>query len=269
MKQISILIDAHVHLHQCYSYANFLNNAKENFTANSDISDNSEIIGFLLLTESEGINEFQKLRDIAAAEKSLGHWNINLTTNSNTLQASNNNFKIYLVAGRQIITEEKLEVLSIGLEREFKDGKPVKDVIQYVIEAHAIPIIPWGFGKWTGSRGNIIKKLVLENKFNPFFLGDNGNRPWLFTFPSLIKAGIEKGILNLPGSDPLPFVREETKPGSFGFKIQDSINFDSPYDSLYKFITDAKSQYATYGKCESLIYFIKNQIAMQFLKRKR
>lgn len=269
MKQTSILIDAHVHLHHCYNYVNFLDNAKENFMDNSDKSENSDIMGFLLLTESEGVNEFQKLSKLAGADNSLGDWNINLTNNSNTLAASKDNFKIYLVAGRQIITEEKLEVLAIGLEKEFKYGKQVKDVIQYVIEAKAIPIIPWGFGKWTGSRGNIVKELVMENSFSPFFLGDNGNRPWLFAFPSLIKAGILKEIFNLPGSDPLPFVREEIKPGSFGFKIKGTINDDNPYDSLYNLITNLKSQLSTFGKCESLTYFVKNQIAMQFLKRKR
>ena len=33
-------------------------------------------------------------------------------------------------------------------DREFADGRPIPDVLAAVAEAGAIPVIPWGFGKW-------------------------------------------------------------------------------------------------------------------------
>jgi hypothetical protein len=215
------------------------------------------------------VNAFKELKESAQKKISIGNWGVELSNSPNVLKLVGKEKKIFLLAGRQIVTKENLEVLAIGLEDEYKDGKPIDEVINDVKKLKSIPIIPWGFGKWTGKRKEIVEKIILQNDVNPIYLGDNGNRPWFMKASKLLVNGTVKGMLNLPGSDPLPFSREEQKPGSFGFVIEDTLNEDNPFDSFYQIITGSESNFKTFGKLESAYYFFKNQIAMQIVKRTR
>lgn len=265
-----IFIDAHVHIHECYNLTQFLNSAEFNFRKQANKLNTNSYVGVLCLTEISGINTFDKLKNIAEKEERISEWKINFTKEVNTLSVTKNSFQIFVIAGRQIVTEKKLEVLAIGLKEDYQDGKPIGEVINHVVEAGAFPIIPWGFGKWFSPRKQTLEKIILQKKSYPIFLGDNGNRPWIFNKSKLFKlANKNNNVLDLPGSDPLPFKREVQKPGSFGFYIENVINQDKPFDSIYKIITTSKEQFNTYGKLESLFYFVKNQVAMQLVKRNR
>ncbi len=265
-----IIIDAHIHIHNCYNLEQFFNSAETNFKKQADKLKTNFFVGVLCLTEISGINVFDKLKNIAEKKENIGNWNIELTKEENSLSVAKENFVIFIIAGRQIVTEKKLEVLAIGLKEDYQDGKPIEEVIQHVVNSGAIPIIPWGFGKWFSPRKQILEKIILQKKTYPIFLGDNGNRPWIFKKSTLITLAFSKNkIPDLPGSDPLPFNREVQKPGGFGFYIDDIINQDKPFDSIYKIITTTKEQFKTYGKLESLFYFVKNQVAMQLVKRNR
>ncbi len=264
-----IIIDAHIHIHDCYNLEQFFNSAETNFKKQADKLKTNSFVGVLCLTEISGVNVFDKLSNFAKEKKKIGNWLISFTQEENSLSVTKDNFAIFVIAGRQIVTKKKLEVLAIGLKEDYKDGKPIEEVIQHVVKSGAIPIIPWGFGKWFSQRKEILRKIVLQKKSYPIFLGDNGNRPWVFKKPKIITLGFENLILNLPGSDPLPFKRENKKPGSFGLYIDDVINQDKPFDNIYKILTSSKKQFKTYGKLESLFYFLKNQIAMQIVKRNR
>ena len=264
-----IIIDAHIHIHECYNLENFFDSAEKNFQDQASKLNAGSFVGVLCLTEIFGINIFDKLENAAKKKVKIGKWQINSTEEHNSLVLRKNNSLIFVIAGRQIVTEKKLEVLAIGLKEDYQDGKPIDEVIKHVVKSEAFPIIPWGFGKWFSPRKQILEKIILQKKSYPIFWGDNGNRPWIFKKPKLIKTGYGNQIINLPGSDPLPFNREVKKPGSFGFYIENIINQDKPFDSIYRIITASKSQFNTYGKLESLFYFVKNQVAMQLVKRNR
>ena len=265
-----IVIDAHIHIHDCFNLGKFFDSAETNFKQYAKQQNTNSFSGVLCLTEISGVNVFDKLKNIAEKKENIGNWNVKLTKEDNSLALTKNNSKIFIIAGRQIVTKNKLEVLSIGLKEDYQDGKPVEEVIEHVVKSGAIPIIPWGFGKWFSPRKQILEKIILQKKSHPIFLGDNGNRPWIFKKSKLFKLALNKNnILDLPGSDPLPFNREVQKPGSFGFYIDNVINQDKPFDSIYKIITTTKEQFTTYGKLESLFYFVKNQVAMQLVKRNR
>lgn len=264
------IIDIHIHIHECYNLEIFFNSAENNFRKLANKLNASVFIGVLGLTEVTGVNVFEKLQNTAERKEKIGDWQGELTNENNSVLFRKDNFLLFLIAGRQIVTKENLEVLSFGLKEAIIDGKPIEEVIQHVVKSGAIPIIPWGFGKWFSPRKQILEKIILQKKSYPIFLGDNGNRPWIFKKSKLITLAFNNNnILDLPGSDPLPFNREVQKPGSFGFYIDDVINQDKPFDSIYKIITTTKKQFTTYGKLESLFYFVKNQVAMQLVKRNR
>ena len=69
-----------------------------------------------------------------------------------------------------------------------------------------------------------MNNLINENT-EILFLGDNGNRPlfWSISRKFFIKQK-KKELINLPGSDPLPFNSEEKRPGSFGFYFNEKLN---------------------------------------------
>ncbi len=265
-----ILIDAHIHFHDCYDKNVFFNSAKYNFENIAKSKNCKNFQSVLCFTESYGDDAFIKLSENAKKNEKVGLWKASLTENENTIKLSDvTGFNLFIVAGKQIVTLEKLEVLALGLMEEYKDGKPIKDVLKDIAEFNVLSVIPWGVGKWFSSRKQIVENLVLQNNTYPIYLGDNGNRPFFWSKPNLFKIAEEKGIYNLPGSDPLPFKKEVNKPGSFGFIIDEILNEDNPFDSIYNIITTSNKQFETFGKLESPLNFLKNQVSMQIVKRNR
>lgn len=262
-----LIIDAHIHIQECFDLEKFFDFSEYNFQKQANRLKSESFVGVLCLTESSGINVFGKLKGLSDKKEKVGDWKINTTGEDNSLSATKKSFMMFIIAGRQIVTEKKLEVLAVGLEDDFTDGKPIEKVIQHIASVGAIPVIPWGFGKWFFTRKKILEKIISDKKF-PVFLGDNGNRPWILRKSKLIRVAYKNHILNLPGSDPLPFHREIQKPGSFGLYVEEIVNQDKPFDSMYKILT-TNSHLKTYGKPEKLVYFLKNQISMQIIKGRR
>lgn len=266
----SIIIDAHIHIHECYNLGSFFNSAKANFIEKAKQNNIADFLSVLCLTESHNVNQFAKISSFSKRKEKIGDWEITESKNQNSIiLIDKNNFKIILIAGRQIVTKEKLEVLALGLIDDPNDGEKIDKILKYVNEKGSISVIPWGVGKWFGNRKQIVEKLVLQNNTFPLYLGDNGNRPFFWRQPNIFSIALRKGVLNIPGSDPLPFIHEVKKPGSFGFIINDNIDIEKPFDSIYKKITDSKTQFKTFGKLEGVYNFIKNQISMQIVKRNR
>ena len=149
----------------------------------------------------------------------------------------------------------------------FEDGVPLEEVLRIVSENDAIPVIPWGVGKWMGKRGAIIKKILNGPKVPMLFLGDNGNRPSFWPSPPHFKLAEIQGIKILPGSDPLPFASEVSRPGSFGFLAKGSVNPEYPARDLKRILSNQTICLQPYGRLESNWRFFRNQMAMQILKR--
>ena len=267
MSEFLTLIDAHVHIHNNFRINNFIKASFNNFELISKrVAYNSKYEGVLCLTESHGVSCFEYL---CLNLSSLQQYKLSQTREENSLACfDSNNIKIIFIAGRQIVTLEKLEVLALGLNEDLADGKPMQEVIDYIISKNALPVIPWGAGKWIGKRKEIVDNLISKNP-ELFFLGDNGNRPFFWSKPGIFHKAEKKGILNLPGSDPLPFDGEEERPGNFGFYINDKLNDQKPFNDLREKIINRKNSFPTYGKLESPYRFLKNQISMQILKNKK
>jgi hypothetical protein len=264
-----VLVDAHIHFHPCFNAEKFFDEGRNNFHS---FATQQEIISFqsvLCFTESFGCNIFGELSKKADNREKIGAWDIQKTDEQNSLLLKDSaGFEIFVIAGRQIVTKEKLEVLALGLKEDIHEGKPAGEVIKQVIASHSLPVLPWGFGKWLGKRGKIILELVSSQKYS-CYLGDNGNRPWFMGKSRVFAMGLDGGMFNLPGSDPLPFVSEVVKPGSFGCIMEGSLRNKQPFHDLYELITQASKPFAQFGKPESAAHFLRNQIAMQLVKRSR
>jgi hypothetical protein len=177
---------------------------------------------------------------------------------------------LFLISGRQIVTAERLEVLALSTVSEIPDDLPLEETVAAVEKDGTLPVIPWGFGKWIGRRGGILKHFM-ENANRPdFFLGDNGGRPAFLPEPALFPFGRERGIRILPGSDPLPYPSETGRAGSFGFALRVSLDPGRPAHGIRTVLADHATCPEPYGRLETPFRFLRNQIAMQGMKfRKR
>jgi hypothetical protein len=267
-----VLVDAHVHIHECFDLNIFLNSSYKNFQKFSKNFNAQSFEGVLCLTENFNVNFFSKFRKTAELNSNQGNsldWRFHITDEPNSIRLSRNRYEVmYIIAGRQIITKEKLEVLGIGLLQNIDDGKPLADVVEFVNKNEALPIIPWGVGKWIGHRKEIVSNFIAGHKNGPLFLGDNSNRPFFWVKPSIFRRAERLNIRDLQGSDPLPIKSEATNAGRYGFMIDAKINPARPFEELKKKVFDLNSSLLQYGSPETTLRFLQNQILMQLIKRK-
>ena len=261
-----VLCDSHVHFYDCFDSNRFLNNAWNNFYQQAQKGQNQQkFIATLLLTEAKQDHWFLKLKEGKYNSK---EWSFQETSEAESLYAINKDgHRIIIINGRQIVTSENLEVLALVTADKLEDGMPITNVIEWVKTNDAIPVVPWGFGKWWGKRGNILSKSLESFSGADVFLGDNSGRPWFLGRPGHFKKANRDRRRILPGSDPLPFASEVWRPGSVGFYFNGVLDEDSPATSLRNYIRNPETNITNYMYCERLLPFVRNQVAMQIRKR--
>lgn len=264
----TLLVDAHVHVYDCFDIDKLLDAALHNFNhAAKKTGLDDGFSGVLLLSESSRDNWFLQ----SSMADSNSHWQIEKTRDKTVLQARlqtdnvDNNNIIYIVAGRQVITAEGLELLALVTDSTFEDGLPVSAVLSAVREQDAIPVLPWAVGKWLGKRGTILSSLlVAEAKaHNELCLGDNGGRPVFWTNPSHFKQARVLNMPVLPGTDPLPFASEAMRVGSFGFSMRGQLSKAQPAMDLKRLLRAKETELLAYGQLENPWRFFINQIRLR------
>lgn len=268
-----IYVDAHVHIHEDVNIDTLLTSAVQNFqqaekTLTSSASQPSQYV--LCLTEIQAAQEFHELKSQAqAASADPSHWQIRATRENDSLVVTHPDFgELIIIAGRQIVTSEKLEVLALGTDKSIPDGNSITDVINGVQELDALAVIPWGFGKWIGKRGAVLDRVLREPFRQPIFLGDNSGRPKHWRQPPHFVKARKYGMRILPGSDPLPFPSEFKRIGSFGFVMEGDVSNINAAADLKRILLEENRTVQTYGQLENPYRFLRNQIAMQYRIRK-
>ena len=269
-----IFVDAHVHIYDCFDLEKFFDSAYSNFRlAAKSLFSEDNFIGILILTETSKDNWFRHLAEYADGGelpegKDTGNWKFHHTSeNYSIITKCRDSKKLILVAGRQVVTAEKLEVLSLCTSDTFGDGKPILSLIREIEEKRGIAVIPWGVGKWVGNRGRIVKNII-NNNTSLIYLGDNRNRPDFWPQPALFKIAEQKGIRVLPGSDPLPFNSESCRAGSYGFSTDLKIDPKRPGKAIRQMLRNTGDAIGSrFGRLENNFKFFLNQLRMQIVKR--
>lgn len=270
MNQVTIF-DGHVHIYPCFSPADFFDGALRNFRRAASLMGSETEDMVLCLTEGAGHHWFEEQSQrLEQAESALAiagapDWKLARGDDDMTLIARRGDGgTIHLLAGRQIVTAEGLEVLALGLVSPPPDGGTLDVVREQVRKTAAVEVLPWGAGKWLGRRGRIMQRLVHSAAGQGIVLGDNGNRPWFWPLPALFRAA---GVRNLPGSDPLPFATEAGRAGSSGFILPQPLTGRTPLAALRQVLTLAGPR-QSYGRQETLSRFLSNQLRSQLRKRR-
>lgn len=309
----NLLVDAHVHYYSCFPRALFLESARRSFrSAAARLGLDDPWTPFLMLTESRGHRWFRRWREEAARNASDGEWHLVATgeehslcavpgdlagapgggsgpgTGSDTVAGNDaaarpdrvpgGEGSLVIVAGRQTATRDGLEVLGLGRDHEVEDGAGLEETVEAVLATGALPVIPWGFGKWWGGRGRRVEELLRGELASRIFLGDNAGRPGLAPPPRLFRLAAERDVPVLPGSDPLPFRRHASRAGSYGFLLragagdetcrEDAANgAGRPATRLLELLATRPGVEA-WGDRAGPLQFARDQVAMQVVKRR-
>ena len=260
-----ILVDAHVHLHGCFSPQRFLDAAAGNMAvAVHGMGLPAATPGMLLFTHAAGDDAFGGLRP-----GPIGRWSLAATQETMSLSAHRADTPpLILVAGRQIETAEGLEILALGAPGPFTDGEDAGTTIEAVRAAHGVPVIPWGFGKWWGGRGALVRRLIADHaRFPLLFLGDSAVRPGLAPRPRLLAQGERERRAVLPGTDPLPLAAEVDKVGRLVFRVADELDTEQPFAALKRWLENNQETPPVFGAYERAPVFMHRQVVMQLRKR--
>lgn len=256
-----IIIDAHSHMYDCFDLPVFISFTFKNLDSffQARFPNINEFKKVVCLTEAKNNNYFEALKngDVPLSDD----LKIRKTREdiSFILEKSNGSSVIFL-KGRQIVSREKIEVLSIASNVEIKDGLPLKEILKRLIKNQNIAVLAWGVGKWWFKRGKIINNIINTNDSPFLFTGDNSGRPLFWPMPRLINSGLKKDIRLLSGSDPLPLTKEENKSGSFGMIIEGDISTDYPGKTLTDLLCQSKPNTIPFGNRDSLALFLSRQI---------
>lgn len=268
--EFSLVVDAHVHIHDCYPLGAFLDAAEANLAA---AARGPRFEGILMLTETFRDDAFGRLAAAASsgrAPEGGAGWRIEPTSEPESVRATAADGRsVFLVAGRQVAAAEDLEVLLLGTDARLPDGLPLRRILDLAEERGVLRAIPWGPGKWFFDRGRIVSEVLRDAPRDRFFLGDESARPVFWPTPRHFVEARHLGIRVLRGTDPLPFPREARRAGSYGFRLRGPSVAARPAESLRRLLADPGTELHDFGVRETPGAFVRNQVAMQLRKRAR
>lgn len=260
----SCLVDAHVHFHPRYDAPTFFEHACENFAQFAQqLNIPHPALGVLMLSECADHHFFQSL--ITEDSTDLPQpWSIrNTKEDCSVLICRDGEPRLIMIAGGQIITSEKLEVLALGCRRTFPDGMPIAAVVESALACGAITVLPWGFGKWWGKRGQCVRQILDGPHGESIFPGDNAARPIGWPTPAPFRQAVSRQRWLLPGTDPLPFPNETRRIGGYGLALTDAVGLETPAANIKHFLQTTQTQPTVYGSRLSWPHFAQLQLALR------
>lgn len=260
-----MLLDAHVHFRRCFDWPSFLDSAHTNFEAArpAGVRPTGDVGHCLLFAEEHADDYFQQLRADDEARAGRG-WRVDVNDEPESLTCvRTDGARLVLIAGRQIVTRERLEVLALCTRAVLDDGWSLEDTIDSVLEAEAIPVLPWGFGKWWFKRGRRVRELLDSPRAAHVFLGDSRGRPRAAPSPRLLRQARQRGVRVLPGTDPLPLPSHVTRPGRYGFALDADPAAPHPADTIRHALRSLKANPPAFGQPDSWLGFLHSQLALR------
>lgn len=247
-----VAIDGHVHLREPKHDADALHAAARNFARWSAVPSR---VGVLMLAEAAGEDAFSRLRSGTGPSGRLPR---RATSEPESLWFEVTGWRLLVVAGRQIVTQEGLEVLALATRQPFRDGMPLNDVLAEVRSADAVAVLPWGCGKWLGARGRLVAQALLDEGEGRLLLGDNGNRPRVWHEPRL-----SRGRSVVRGTDPLPLPGQWQQVGRFGSIVPLMPGVDRPAADLRRALRDRAVVLRPFGPHERFSRFLLGQARLR------
>jgi hypothetical protein len=251
-----VRFDGHIHIYPDYDWALALRNLFFN------LGPDGIRLGFL--TESTTCRFY---RDVVRNPSAFRHDDLAVRpgpeTNALTVTAGQTVLGV-LIAGRQIVTAERLEVLCIGTDASIPDGQSTAHTLETVREQGGLPVLSWAPGKWFSQRGQLVEHLIATRPAGEFLLGDTALRPTCWPLPRLMTLARHRGIKVIGGSDPLPLRREEGMLGTYGMSAMTAFDPLAPADSVRRMLSYSNTIFTPIGRRSSPASFTRRWMANQF-----
>lgn len=266
-----IFIDTHVHFHTCFELGSFLHAAANNFfLATERFPIEHRYQSVLCLADTADNAGFNSLLRLADSQLDADGWSLNETDEHHSLTASHQLLgSLTILAGRQIRCKEGIELLALCSNGSFSDGMDLQAAFELAKSQGAVPVLPWGFGKWTGRRGKVVRQFIENQTPERLSLGDNGGRPGFWPDPVEFGRARSAGFRILPGSDSLPFPSEVKRVASCGLAVTGTLNEAQPARDVIRVLSDPAIPFQSFVQLEKPLRFLRNQLAMQLVKWKR
>jgi len=185
-------------------------------------------IGCLALAETARDHAFAALSAQDARWRPR-RWTVRPTSDAAAITLrSPDNDELVMLAGSQIATAERLEVLALATTQRYPDGRSLRETLESLAADGISAVIPWGFGKWWFGRGRLVMEIMECSEVRPFLLGDSGGRPRVAPRPKLFREAERRDLPVLPGTDAFPYRSQQCKAGSFGFVLDSWCADDRP-----------------------------------------
>lgn len=211
MSVIRLHLDAHVHLYPWHDVSRLLLAALDHMPrlAPSDLR-------VLVLAERADCEWFQRL---AQDEIRLpgDRWRIVAWDPDGGVKIRHlpDHRDLWILAGRQIATAERLEICSLFSESPIEDGLGARDTVRAILAAGGLPALNWAPGKWMFKRGALVRNLVRAFPPDQLILIDTSLRCAGWPAPRLYSRARRQHRPVLAGSDPLPPAGEESMAGCY------------------------------------------------------
>lgn len=218
-----IICDTHVHIYRTYDLRRAFDAAYSNLGAHAPAGQAWR--GMLFLTERSDCTFFREL----TAQTHPGFSVETIDPRGLVRLTTEDRRSLYVIAGRQTRSTERLEVLTLGSDIPFDDDLAFVDLMQRVEEEATRDglriVLPWSPGKWRGRRGALIREYLGRCDPRIVCVGDTALRPDSTPLPSIFRLAEARGIVVVAGSDPLPLAGEESMIGRYAtvYRIADDV----------------------------------------------
>jgi len=168
----------------------------------------------------------------------LPGWSIDAASDNVALWATSPEAgRILVVAGGQLVTAERLELLALATAAELPERLDLEASIAAVKDDGAVPVLSWAPGKWTFQRGQAVAAVIESADPHQLLVGDTTLRAG-GAEPRLMTRARHLGLKVVAGSDPLPIGGEEPILGTYGITWRGEVEMDRPVDSLRRMLLD-------------------------------
>lgn len=236
-----LIADTHVHFYPCYDVSYALHSLRTNLSKLE-----GEAVCLAFLAERADCNFFSEFRKNVAGILSP---KTEIRYLDNAICLREINFPdLYLFPGRQVITRERIEILSLTVDRQIGDGLPAAEVVKRIRQENGVPVLSWAPGKWFFKRKKVVQDLLDTSQPGSLLIGDTTLRPVCWPRPFLMRRAARKGLTVIAGSDPLPFGGEEKVMGRYGIGMDGRFDPDNPAQSIRALLTRPGLHPALTGK---------------------
>jgi len=258
------LVDCHVHYYPHYGVQRFLDCAARNLRRyGGPLASAEERLGVLMLADPGDDPPFEPL--ISGAGSAAG-WKLVRTDEPISMLAHGKGATLVIIAGRQVVTAERLEVLALGTADRIAPDLSLKETAECVREAGALAVVPWGFGKWWSARGAAVRELIRTTPPGDIFLGDNGARMAGLPEPATFRIARAAGFSVLPGSDPLPLPAQAQRVGSYGVVLTGDLDRVAPTPEVLEQLRGISPSCVQFGRRAGAASFLGMTTRMQWRK---